>query len=95
MILRDSAGFNSRYVLFFVMVSYQMQLVGTGSQFVGPQSRFYVLERQGTPLTHVQQIAEFFIFPYLKWCLSVQDVRWHAILDVYRGFEGFSPQSVR
>ena len=43
------------------VVSYQMQLLGTGSQFVGPESRFYVLERQGTQLMHVQQNSEFFL----------------------------------
>ena len=43
------------------VVPCQRQLPGTGSPFVGPESRFYALERQGTPLMHVQQIAEFSI----------------------------------
>ena len=56
-----------------------MLLLGPGSQFVGHESRFYVLERQGIPLMNVLQAAERFIFPYLDWCLSVQNVRGRTV----------------
>ena len=63
----------------FGVIANQMHFLGPGSQLVGSKPRFLVLKGKRTPFVNVLQAAERVFFPYLQWCLSVQNVRGRTV----------------